>query len=135
MDVPATINPLAEAGRLEELWSPRVLARVNDQYVKVAKVKGTLTWHTHANEDELFYVLQGRLRLELEGDRAVELNPGEFYVVPKGVRHNPVAEEECLVLLVETVTTEHTGDVVMEKTRSIAEQLGSLSDGRSERPP
>jgi len=52
MDVPATINPLAEAGRLEELWSPRVLARVNDQYVKVAKVKGTLTWHTHANEDE-----------------------------------------------------------------------------------
>jgi mannose-6-phosphate isomerase-like protein (cupin superfamily) len=135
MDVPATINPLAEAGRLEELWSPRVLARVNDQYVKVAKVKGTLTWHTHANEDELFYVLQGRLRLELEGDRAVELNPGEFYVVPKGVRHNPVAEEECLLLLVETVTTEHTGDVVMEKTRSIAEQLGSLSDGRSERPP
>ena len=135
MDAPATINALAEAGRLAELWSPRVLARVNDQYVKVAKVKGTLTWHTHANEDELFYVLQGRLRLELEGDRAVELNPGEFYVVPKGVRHNPVAEEECLVLLVETVTTEHTGDVVMEKTRSIAEQLGSLSDGRSERPP
>jgi mannose-6-phosphate isomerase-like protein (cupin superfamily) len=135
MDVPATINPLAEAGRLEELWSPRVLARVNDQYVKVAKGKGTLTWHTHANEDELFYVLQGRLRLELEGDRALELNPGEFYVVPKGVRHNPVAEEECLLLLVETVTTEHTGDVVMEKTRSIAEQLGSLSDGRSERPP
>jgi mannose-6-phosphate isomerase-like protein (cupin superfamily) len=134
MDVPATINPLAEAGRLEELWSPRVLARVNDQYVKVAKVKGTLTWHTHANEDELFYVLQGRLRLELEGDRAVELKPGEFYVVPKGVRHNPVAEEECLLLLVETVTTEHTGDVVMEKTRSIAEQLGSLSDGGSERP-
>lgn len=131
MDVPATINPLAEAGRLEELWSPRVLARVNDQYVKVAKVKGTLTWHTHANEDELFYVLQGRLRLELEGDRAVELNPGEFYVVPKGVRHNPVAEEECLLLLVETVTTEHTGDVVMEKTRSIAEQLSSFSDGRS----
>jgi mannose-6-phosphate isomerase-like protein (cupin superfamily) len=131
MDVPATINPLAEAGRLEELWSPRILARVNDQYVKVARVKGTLTWHTHANEDELFYVLQGRLRLELEGDRAVELKPGEFYVVPKGVRHNPVAEEECLVLLVETVTTEHTGDVVMEKTRSIAEQLSSFSDGRS----
>jgi mannose-6-phosphate isomerase-like protein (cupin superfamily) len=58
----------------------------------------------------------------------VELNPGEFYVVPKGVRHNPVAEEECLVLLVETVTTEHTGDVVMEKTRSIAEQLRAFPD-------
>lgn len=58
----------------------------------------------------------------------MELNPGEFYVVPKGVRHNPVAEEECLVLLVETVTTEHTGDVVMEKTRSIAEQLRAFPD-------
>jgi mannose-6-phosphate isomerase-like protein (cupin superfamily) len=58
----------------------------------------------------------------------VELNPGEFYVVPKGVRHNPVAEEEYLVLLVETVTTEHTGDVVMEKTRSIAEQLRAFPD-------
>jgi len=123
MDAPATINALAEAGRLAELWFPRVLARVNDQYVKVAKVKGTLTWHAHANEDEMFLVLKGRLRLELEGDRAVELNPGDFYVVPKGVRHNPVADEETLVLLIETVTTAHTGDVVMEKTRSIDEQL------------
>jgi mannose-6-phosphate isomerase-like protein (cupin superfamily) len=128
MDAPVSINALGEASRLAELWSPRVLARVNDQYVKVAKLKGTLTWHAHANEDEMFLVLKGRLRLELEGGRAVELNPGEFYVVPKGVRHNPVAEEECLVLLVETVTTAHTGEVVMEKTRSIAEQLRERPD-------
>jgi quercetin dioxygenase-like cupin family protein len=119
----ASINPLAEAARLAELWSPRVLARVNDQYVKVAKVKGSLTWHAHAEEDELFYVLSGHLTLELEGRPTVELDPGEFFVVPKGLRHNPLAKDETLVLLVETVTTQHTGDVVMEKTRSIAEQL------------
>ena len=119
----ASINPLAEASRLAELWSPRVLARVNDQYVKVAKVKGSLTWHAHAEEDELFYVLSGHLTLELEGRPTVELDPGEFFVVPKGLRHNPLAKDETLVLLVETVTTQHTGDVVMEKTRSIAEQL------------
>lgn len=117
------LNPLLEASRLEALWSPRVLARVNDQYVKVAKVKGTLAWHAHANEDELFYVLKGRLRLEFEDAPAVELGPGEMHVVPRGVRHNPVADEECLILLVETVTTLHTGEVVTEKTRSIAEQL------------
>jgi len=117
------LNPLTEASRLKELWSPRVLARVNDQYVKVAKVKGTLAWHAHADEDELFYVLKGRLRLEIEGALTVELGPGEMLVVPRGVRHNPIAEEECLVLLVETVTTLHTGDVVTEKTRSVAEQL------------
>jgi len=117
------LNPLAEASQLEELWSPRVLARVNDQYVKVAKVKGTLAWHAHADEDELFYVLRGKLRLEIEGAATVELGPGEMHVVPRGVRHNPIADEECLVLLVETVTTLHTGDVVTEKTRSVAEQL------------
>jgi quercetin dioxygenase-like cupin family protein len=120
------LNPLNEASRLDELWSPRVLARVNDQYVKVAKVKGTLPWHAHLEEDELFYVLKGRLRLELEDRPAVELGPGEMHVVPRGVRHHPVAEEESLVLLVETVTTLHTGDVVTEQTRSIAEQLREL---------
>jgi len=118
-----SINALAEATRLADHWSPRVLARVNDQYVKVAKVKGSLTWHAHADEDELFYVLSGHLTLELEGRPTVELEPGELFVVPKGLRHNPIAREETLVLLVETVTTLHTGEVVMEKTRSIAEQL------------
>lgn len=121
--MPHAISPAAEAERLEAYWSPRVLAEVDDAYIKVAKVKGTLAWHTHENEDELFYVLSGRLRLEFDGDESVELGPGEMYVVPKGVRHNPVAEEECRLLLIERKTTLHTGDVVTEKTRSIAEQL------------
>lgn len=109
--------------QLTEYWSPRVVGRVNDQYVKIAKLKGEFVWHAHDGEDELFLVVRGRLRIQLE-DGEVRLEPGQFVVVPRGVRHNPVADEECWVMLVETVTTKHTGDVVTERTRSIAEQLG-----------
>jgi mannose-6-phosphate isomerase-like protein (cupin superfamily) len=110
------------AEKLSDYWSPHVVGSVDDSYVKVAKVKGSLTWHSHELEDELFLVLKGRLRIELE-DRAVELKEGDMFVVPKGVRHNPVAEEECHILLFERKSTAHTGDVVIEGTRSIAEQL------------
>lgn len=118
----STASPARIAASLAELWSPRVVAEVDDAYVKVARVHGTLAWHSHADEDELFYVLKGRLRIELE-DGAVELGEGELFVVPKGVRHNPVAEEECHLLLIERKSTLHTGDTVTEKTRSLAEQL------------
>ena len=116
------ISPRDLAASLTEFWSPRVIAEVDDAYIKVAKVKGSLAWHSHEQEDELFLVLGGRLRIELEG-RAVELGEGELFVVPKGVRHNPVAEEECLLMLVERRSTLHTGDTVTEKTRSLQEQL------------
>jgi mannose-6-phosphate isomerase-like protein (cupin superfamily) len=114
------------AEKLSDYWSPHVVGSVDDSYVKVAKVKGSLTWHSHELEDELFLVLKGRLRIELE-DRAVELKEGDMFVVPKGVRHNPVAEEECHILLFERKSTAHTGDVVIERTRSIAEQLKETS--------
>jgi mannose-6-phosphate isomerase-like protein (cupin superfamily) len=96
---------------------------VNDQYVKVAKLKGDLTWHKHDQEDELFYILKGDLVIEYQ-DRKVHLREGDFHVVPKGVMHNPVCDEECWVALVETVTTRHTGDVVIDKTKRIEDQLG-----------
>ena len=115
-------NPALTVASLTELWSPRVVAEVDDAFVKVAKIKGTFTWHAHENEDELFYILKGRLRIEFE-DGVIDLNEGDMYVVPKGVRHNPVAEEECHVMLIERKTTLHTGDVVTDQTRSIAEQL------------
>jgi mannose-6-phosphate isomerase-like protein (cupin superfamily) len=108
-----------------EHWSPRVVARVNDTFVKVAKVKGELTWHQHDEQDELFLVLQGNLRIEYRDGRSVELGPGDVHVVPRATQHNPVAERECWIALVEPVTTLHTGDVVTEKTRTIAEQLES----------
>jgi len=121
----SVVSPKSVAGSLTELWSPRVVAEVDDSYVKVAKVKGTLTWHAHDGEDELFYILKGKLRIEMESG-AVDLGEGDVYVVPKGVRHNPVADEECHVMLIERKTTLHTGSEVSERTRSIAEQLRAV---------
>lgn len=107
---------------LEAFWSPRVVGRVNDQYVKVARLEGTLDWHTHRDEDEMFLVLSGALLIELD-DGGISIAPGEFYVVPRGTRHRPVAAEICEVMLIETITTLHTGDTVTSQTVSIAEQL------------
>ncbi|MBL8262953.1 MAG: cupin domain-containing protein [Xanthomonadaceae bacterium] len=115
-------SPLVVAASLEELWSPRVVAEFDDSYVKVAKVQGSLAWHRHEDEDELFFVLKGHLRIEMEAG-TVDLHEGETFVVPKGVRHNPIAEQECLIMLIEKKSTLHTGDVVTEKTRSLDEQL------------
>ncbi|CAN7278193.1 cupin domain-containing protein [Variovorax sp. LjRoot84] len=120
--MPNVASPKQVAASLTEFWSPRVVAEVDDAYIKVAKVRGSLAWHSHENEDELFLVLKGHLRIEMESG-PVELGEGEMFVVPKGVRHNPVAEEECHLMLIERKSTLHTGDVVTEKTRSLSEQL------------
>ena len=80
---------------IRDYWSPKVVARVNDQYVKVAKRKGELAWHMHRDEDEMFQVIRGRLVIQFEGHREVAISAGEFFVVPRGVMHNPVAEEDC----------------------------------------
>lgn len=105
-----------------DYWSPRVIAQVNDQYVKVAKLKGQLAWHKHDKQDEMFLVVYGSLVIELENERLV-LKAGDFCVVPKGTLHNPVAEEECGIVLIETVSTLHTGDVQTPMTKSIESQL------------
>lgn len=107
-----------------EYWSPKVVARVNDQYVKVAKLHGQFVWHDHANEDELFFVVRGRLKIEYEGGRFVDLPAGSMHVVPRGTLHNPVAEEECWIVLIEPVQTKHTGGVDSPLTKSIEDQLG-----------
>lgn len=116
------VSPKAIAASLTELWSPRVIAELDDAFVKVAKVCGSLAWHSHDGEDELFLVLGGSLRIEMEA-HSVVLREGDLYVVPKGVRHNPVADDECLLMLVERKTTLHTGSEITGKTRSIADQL------------
>ena len=123
------LTPVNIESRFEdvtELWSPKVIGRVNDQYVKIARLQGEFVWHAHEGEDELFLVIRGSMRIQLE-DGDVTLGPGELVVVPRGVRHNPVAAEECWVMLIETVTTKHTGEVVTERTRSIEEQVGGLN--------
>lgn len=123
--MPNASSPKTIAAALADYWSPRVVGEVDDSYIKVAKVLGSLCWHSHDDEDELFLILKGHLRIELEHAAAVELDEGEMFVVPKGVRHNPVAEQECLLMLIERKSTLHTGKVVTERTRSLAEQLGS----------
>jgi quercetin dioxygenase-like cupin family protein len=108
---------------LTDHWSPKVIGRVNDQYVKVAKLLGEFVWHRHDDEDELFQVIHGRLRIQFADGSETLLSPGELCVIPRGVMHNPVADEECFILLIETVTTKHTGDIETPTTRSIAQQL------------
>ncbi|HKI56600.1 MAG TPA: cupin domain-containing protein [Trueperaceae bacterium] len=119
------VHLVRAAAGLDESWSPRVVAELDEHYVKVARLQGSLTWHAHDAEDELFVVLEGELRIELTSGSVV-LRTGDAFVVPRGVRHNPVAERECLVMLVERKTTRHTGGEVTEKTRSIEEQLRPL---------
>ena len=111
---------------LKELWSPRIVGRVNDQFLKVARVLGEFPWHTHDQEDELFLVLKGALTIgrAAEDGGPVTLRAGEVFIVPRGVRHNTSASEETWLALVETVTTKHTGDEQTALTRTIAEQLG-----------
>ncbi len=108
------INLDAAFDRFSAHWQPRVLGAVNDAEVKIARLSGPFVWHRHADADELFLVLQGRLRIELRDGTAalppVELAPGELVIVPRGVEHRPVAAADCRVLLLEPAGTVNTGD-------------------------
>lgn len=107
---------------LDAHWSPRVVGQVNDQLIKVAKLEGRFVWHKHDDEDEMFLIVSGRLRIEYE-DHAVDLKAGDIHVVPRGVMHNPVADEECVIVLIEPASTKHTGDVVTQMTRTLDQQM------------
>ncbi len=117
------INLAEKFGKLDEHWSPRVVGSVDGTHLaKIAKLKGTFTWHKHDHEDELFLVIKGHLTIELE-DQKLELDAGEMVVIPAGVMHNPIAEEECHVLVFEKQTTAHTGSEHTNQTRSLDDQL------------
>lgn len=104
-------------------FSPRIIGEVNDQYIKIAKIKGQeVPWHNHELEDELFYIVQGNLLMEIEYKPAFTMKEGDLFVVKKGVNHRVSSEEECSILLIETKTTEHTGKVKSAITKSIEEQ-------------
>ncbi len=109
------VNLAEKLSRFDELWSPKIIAQMNDYQLKLVKVKGEFVWHSHAETDEVFLVLKGRLRMELK-DGVVTLGEGELYVAPKGVLHRPVAEDECHLLLVEPAGTVNTGDAGGELT-------------------
>jgi mannose-6-phosphate isomerase-like protein (cupin superfamily) len=106
----------------DERWSPRIVAELNGQHVKLVKLEGEFVWHSHAAADELFLVLSGTLRIELR-DGEVVLKPGQMVVVPRGVEHRPVAEGEVHVLLFEPAGTLNTGDVRNERTVEAPERI------------
>ena len=108
--------------RIDELWAPRIVARVNDTDVKLARIRGEFVWHHHADEDEMFVVLHGRLLMQFR-EREQWIEPGEFIVVPRGVEHRPVAPEEVEMLLIEPRGTLNTGNVVNERTRPAIESI------------
>ena len=114
---------LSEAfARFSEHWQPKIVGELNGQQVKVAKFQGPFIWHSHEHEDELFLVVRGRFRMELRG-RAIDLEAGELLVVPRGVEHRPVADEEVEVLLFEPAGTLNTGNVRTERTVEQLERL------------
>jgi mannose-6-phosphate isomerase-like protein (cupin superfamily) len=109
------VNLAEKFGLFDEHWSPKIAGELNDSYVKLAKIKGEFVWHHHENEDELFLVVKGRLLMKLR-DRDVWVDEGEFIIVPRGVEHKPVAEEEVHIVLLEPKTTVNTGNVQDERT-------------------
>ena len=103
-------------------WDPKIVGELNDQQVKLVKLKGEFVWHKHDNEDELFFVVKGSFTMKLK-DQNIELNEGEFLIVPKGVEHKPVAEKEAWIMLFEPATTLNTGNVTDEKTKVKLEKI------------
>lgn len=108
--------PLQKFDLIDEYWSPKIAAEFNGQHMRLAKLKGEFVWHSHENEDEVFFVLEGDLKIELR-NRTIELSAGEIFVVPRGVEHRPVADSEVKVMLIEPAETVNTGATNSELTR------------------
>lgn len=115
--MPEPVRLAEKLAAFDERWSPRIVAGFNGHDVMVVKVEGPFVWHKHDDTDDFFLVLKGRLTIELR-DGAVELGPGDLYVVPAGVEHRPVAEEECHILLIEPAGTPNTGDAATAAAKS-----------------
>lgn len=116
------VNLAGKFALFNDYWTPKIAGEVNDSYLKIVKVKGEFVWHQHEHEDELFLVIKGNLTIKLR-DRALHVGEGEFVIIPKGVEHMPVAEEEVQMLLLEPKTTLNTGDVQNERTVAEPEHI------------
>jgi mannose-6-phosphate isomerase-like protein (cupin superfamily) len=117
------INLAEKLASFQDPWNPRIVAELNGQHVKLVKLVGPFVWHHHDHEDELFLVIRGLLRMELR-DRSVDIGPGEMIVIPRGVEHRPVADDEVEVMLFEPASTVNTGNAIGdERTRAVLERL------------
>lgn len=115
------VNLAEKFSLFDDIWSPKRVGELNENYVKLAKGLGALDWHSHENEDEFFLVVSGHLEIHLR-DKVIALDPGEFYVVPKGMEHRPVAAEGAEILLIEPKETLHTGSSQTKQTVAIEDQ-------------
>lgn len=116
------VNLAEKLALFSEHWSPKIVGELNGQHVKLVKFKGEFVWHKHDNEDEMFFVVKGSFRMEYR-DKTITLNENEFLIVPKGVEHRPVADEEVCVMLFEPATTLNTGDAESELTKETLEYI------------
>jgi mannose-6-phosphate isomerase-like protein (cupin superfamily) len=116
------VNLAQKLSQFQDYWSPKVVGEINDSFVKLVKLKGEFVWHQHETEDELFLVVKGRLLIKLR-DQDIFLEEGEFVIIPRGVEHLPIAEEEAHVLLLEPKTTLNTGNVESERTVADLEHI------------
>ena len=116
------VNIVQKFSMFQDYWSPKIVGELNDSYVKLVKFKGEFVWHHHETEDELFLVVKGSLLIKLR-DRDIFLEEGEFVVIPKGVEHLPIADEEAYVLLLEPRTTLNTGNIGNERTVADLERI------------
>lgn len=112
-----TIDLMQKFSLFSDPWHPRIVGELNGSYVKIARLKGDFVWHQHEHEDEMFFVVKGRLTIKLR-DRTLEIAAGQFVIIPMGVEHLPVAEQEVLVLLLEPTTTINTGNAQSDRTVS-----------------
>ena len=117
------MNLIEQLKNVKDYFSPKIVTEVNDQYVKIAKIKGQdVPWHNHKDEDELFYIIEGTLLMEIENETIRTMKTGDLFVVPKGINHRVSSIDECSIMLIETKTTKHTGEVKSSITKSIQEQ-------------
>lgn len=116
------VNLKQKLSLFSEHWSPKIVGELNGQHVKLAKLKGEFVWHKHDDEDELFFVVKGSFQMHYR-DKIIEVKENEFLIVPKGVEHKPVAEEEVWVMLFEPATTLNTGDTESEMTKNVLDKI------------
>jgi quercetin dioxygenase-like cupin family protein len=127
MTGPQKINLMNSFQLLTDYFAPKIIGEVNDVYVKIARIKGEdIPWHNHKDEDELFYIVEGSLLFEIEGQESFTMNEGDLFVVKSGINHRVSSDEECKILLIENKSTAHTGEVITQITKGIDEQLNDV---------
>ena len=121
------INLMDSFQQLTDYFAPKIIGEVNDVFVKIARIKGEdIPWHNHKNEDELFYIVEGNLLFEIEGQESFTMKEGDIFIVGRGINHRVSSTKECKIMLVENKSTAHTGETITEITKSINEQLNNV---------